>query len=274
MLLTLLNHVKGINDQITLFERFETKLKESLATQGFFLYKNLPFDPLNLDEKHGFNSELCLLILSKLLGQPYGYRSQRAGQIIQNLRPKLSDKNKQLGSNSVDLLWHTEDAHFEQNCDYILLACLRGASDARTLISFVDPSLLSSESLGALREENYEICPDESFTENSLATTRFPIISKEANPRVRFDPMYTKCKSEKHLDALIELNKLINVSPLSIALEAGDLLVIDNRRAVHARTKYTPNFDGNDRWLQRANVFIEQLPASILYEHERNVING
>jgi L-asparagine oxygenase len=267
-------HVKSINDQLTPFDRFEIKLKESLSTQGYFLYKNLPFDQLKLDEKSGFKSELCLLFLSKILGEPYGYSSQRAGQIIQNLRPILSDANKQLGSNSVDLLWHTEDAHFEKNCDYILLACLRGAGDARTLISFVDPSLMSAENLNILEEESFEICSDESFTKKSISATKFAIISKGPNPRVRFDPMYTKCQNPKHFEALLELNRQINVSPLSIALEHGDLLVIDNRSAVHARTKYTPNFDGKDRWLQRVNVFNEQVPASMLEDSERNIING
>jgi L-asparagine oxygenase len=30
------------------------------------------------------------------------------------------------------------------------------------------------------------------------------------------------------------------------------LLIIDNRRAVHGRTAFTPRYDGRDRWLKRA----------------------
>ncbi len=41
----------------------------------------------------------------------------------------------------------------------------------------------------------------------------------------------------------------------AVALRPGDLLVLDNRRAVHARTAFTPRFDGTDRWLQRVYGF-------------------
>jgi L-asparagine oxygenase len=34
-------------------------------------------------------------------------------------------------------------------------------------------------------------------------------------------------------------------------LERGDLLIIDNRTAAHARTSFQPRYDGQDRWLQR-----------------------
>ncbi|MBJ7505663.1 MAG: TauD/TfdA family dioxygenase, partial [Ilumatobacteraceae bacterium] len=32
------------------------------------------------------------------------------------------------------------------------------------------------------------------------------------------------------------------------------ILVIDNHRAVHGRTSFTPRYDGTDRWLKRALV--------------------
>jgi len=37
-----------------------------------------------------------------------------------------------------------------------------------------------------------------------------------------------------------------------IQLQRGDLLIIDNRKAAHARSRFTANFDGNDRWIQRS----------------------
>ncbi len=41
-----------------------------------------------------------------------------------------------------------------------------------------------------------------------------------------------------------------------ILSEPGDLIIIDNRRTSHSRTKFKAYFDGYDRWLQR--VFIKQ----------------
>jgi alpha-ketoglutarate-dependent taurine dioxygenase len=43
-------------------------------------------------------------------------------------------------------------------------------------------------------------------------------------------------------------------------LADGDLLVIDNDRAVHGRTPFIPRYDGTDRWLKRALV-VTSLPT-------------
>jgi alpha-ketoglutarate-dependent taurine dioxygenase len=45
-----------------------------------------------------------------------------------------------------------------------------------------------------------------------------------------------------------------------VVLQAGDVLVIDNERAVHGRTPFVPRYDGTDRWLKRALV-VTSLPA-------------
>jgi len=46
-----------------------------------------------------------------------------------------------------------------------------------------------------------------------------------------------------------------------VVLDDGDLLVIDNDRAVHGRTAFTPRYDGTDRWLRRALV-VTSLPTN------------
>ncbi len=48
----------------------------------------------------------------------------------------------------------------------------------------------------------------------------------------------------------------------SVALEAGDLLVVDNTVAVHGRTPFTARFDGTDRWLQRSFVVSDLAPSA------------
>ena len=34
-------------------------------------------------------------------------------------------------------------------------------------------------------------------------------------------------------------------------LNPGEMLIIDNRRSIHARSIFSPRYDGTDRWLQR-----------------------
>ena len=60
--------------------------------------------------------------------------------------------------------------------------------------------------------------------------------------------------------ALAALGAAVSRRHASLTLRPGDLLIIDNARAVHGRSPYTPRFDGYDRWLQRTFV-LEHLPG-------------
>jgi len=62
--------------------------------------------------------------------------------------------------------------------------------------------------------------------------------------------------NEKSSSALSELDMALRSTMKEILLEPGDLIIIDNRRTSHSRTKFKAYFDGYDRWLQRA--FIKQ----------------
>jgi L-asparagine oxygenase len=59
---------------------------------------------------------------------------------------------------------------------------------------------------------------------------------------------------------LIALHDAVRRSTEHVILQSGDILVIDNRRAVHGRTPFNPRYDGTDRWLKRALV-VTELPA-------------
>jgi hypothetical protein len=42
-----------------------------------------------------------------------------------------------------------------------------------------------------------------------------------------------------------------------VTLDEGDLLVVDNRRALHGRVPFEARHDGSDRWLLRAYVWAD-----------------
>jgi alpha-ketoglutarate-dependent taurine dioxygenase len=52
--------------------------------------------------------------------------------------------------------------------------------------------------------------------------------------------------------ALEELHRQVNLNLSQVVLERGDLLLIDNFRAVHGRRAFPARFDGRDRWLIRS----------------------
>jgi L-asparagine oxygenase len=62
-------------------------------------------------------------------------------------------------------------------------------------------------------------------------------------------------------EALRTLSAAVESQHTGVALQAGDLLVVDNNVAVHGRSPYQPRFDGYDRWLQRSMV-VADLAAS------------
>jgi L-asparagine oxygenase len=62
--------------------------------------------------------------------------------------------------------------------------------------------------------------------------------------------------------ALDTLGEAVEGHHATVALEAGDLLVVDNHLAVHGRTPFTPRYDGTDRWLQRTFVVADLSPSA------------
>ena len=61
--------------------------------------------------------------------------------------------------------------------------------------------------------------------------------------------------------ALSALHAAVKLASRRVVLKAGELLVIDNDRAVHGRTSFVPRYDGTDRWLKRALV-VTALPTT------------
>ncbi|HUS26596.1 MAG TPA: TauD/TfdA family dioxygenase [Nevskiaceae bacterium] len=218
--------------------------------------------------------ELILLSIAMTIGKPYGYASQRNGEIIQNLTPNKADALKQLGTGSTTTLeWHTEDAHTPLNCDVIALLCMRGAVDANTLISKVEPAELDESVRRELEAPNYVIISDGSY--GSTSRFRTPIIAydKAGNPEVRYDPLYTKTATKASKTALDALTAHVNARAMSINLEKGDLLLVDNGPSVHARSPFKPKYDGKDRWLQRVGVLSKDVPADAVVPGNQLVIN-
>ena len=66
---------------------------------------------------------------------------------------------------------------------------------------------------------------------------------------------------------------IIDQKKEGILLEAGDLLIVDNRRAVHGRNQFQAYFDGYDRWLQRGYVTRNLQESEILFGKRERIIS-
>ena len=212
-------------------------------------------------------SEQVLLAAGRVLGQPIGYLPEHGGDIIQNLIPTRDGAYRQVSTSSaVTLAWHTEAAFHPHRPRFLLLLCLRGDPAARTTLCSIHEVVeaLSLRTRWLLSEPLYRTAVDESYagSRSQQLGPLVPVLSGDLDaPRMVFDADLMTGVSAEATSALAELTALIEAQHTYVVLQAGDLLVVDNSRAVHGRSPFTPRFDGTDRWLQRTFV-VSDLAAS------------
>jgi L-asparagine oxygenase len=218
-----------------------------------------------------------LLIIAELLGHAVGYKQEHGGDIVQDLYPLMGSVGKQLSTSSgTNLAFHTETAFHPHKPRYLLLLCQRGDSSAHTTLCSADAVLtsLDAATIEVLRQPRFRTGVDLSFGPSSnWLTPPLPIFAGEPGAEeFNFDAELTNGCDGKATAALVELSTVIGQMQTSIVLEAGDLLIIDNHRAVHGRSTFTARFDGTDRWLLRTFV-VEDMAAIPTTERTGAIIN-
>lgn len=212
-------------------------------------------------------SECSLVAIATLLGEPVGYRPELGGRLVQNLVPTRANRDRQTStSSSVPLLFHTETAFHPYRPAYLALLCLRGDAAADTTLASIHElwPQLSASARRVLFEPRFRTAIDESFLDgrdNALGEPMSVLSGDPSNPTMVFDEDLMVGTDAEAAAALAELGAASSRRHARLNLRAGDLLVIDNARAIHGRSPYAPRFDGTDRWLQRTFV-VDRLPAS------------
>lgn len=242
---------------------------------GAIVLRGLPVGDLGATPEHPSASttkdnvsELTLLTAARLLGQPVGYLPEHGGDLVQNILPTSGDATRQTSTSSrVELAFHTETAFHPHRPRYLVLLCLRGDAAAATTLCSIDDIVgeLSDHHRSLLRQQRFHTRADESF--GGGADTRFlppmrVLSGDDDHPDLTFDAELTTGIDEEAQAAVHALTGLIAAHHTSVVLEAGDLLVIDNRRCVHGRSPFPARFDGTDRWLQRAFVVADLAPSA------------
>ena len=214
-----------------------------------------------------FRSEMTLLTVGRLLGQPVGYLPENNGNVVQNIVPTREGADRQVSTSSaVNLAWHTEAAFHPHRPRFLLLFCLRGDAAARTTLcsirEIVDALPLRTRAL--LAAPRFRTRADESYVRSAkrpLGRLTPVLCGDPLRPNLVFDADLMVGQDPEAQAALRELGETMERFHTSVVLEPGDLLVVDNTVAVHGRSPFTPRFDGTDRWLQRTFV-VSDLSAS------------
>ena len=270
------------DDLITEVELRSRHLPDRLARQlihfrkhsndnGFLLFRNLPIDdnlPLTPDdggisrEKTSYMSEYVLLAIMLHLGEPIAYADEKDGTLIQNICPLRGMEEAQENCGCTFLEFHTEDAFHPHKPDFIGLLCLKPDHDhiAATAAASIRRaiSLVPSKAQEILRQPLYRIRLSSSFKSGNGKTVfsdYSPVLSGDMlEPELSVDFYGMEASTPSGQLAL----KILEEALLKVAVEhrllAGDLMIIDNRVAAHARTAFQPRHDGEDRWLQRLFV--------------------
>lgn len=243
--------------------------------QGYLLLKNVdigeipatPSSPTEATNKD-VQSEYALLSIARCLGQPVGYLPEHNGALVQNIVPVRGREASQISTSSkAALQFHTETAFHPFRPRYLLLLCLRGDSQAGTLVASVYDIVkrLSSQDIQVLKENRFRTAVDASFLNGALSGlgSEQPILfGSDADLTFIYDADLMVGIDTEAQDVLERLTIAVRACSTSVVLGARDLLVVDNYVAVHGRTPFEARFDGTDRWLQRTFVVSDLSPSA------------
>lgn len=191
-------------------------------------------------------------------GMVFGYKQEQDGRIIQHIFPKRKNETSQIsGSSKVELELHTEAAFHPYKPDYVALLCVRADPDAATVYASLDSILryLAPSSFSALCKSDFVTRVDASFQtkgepDQEVVMPVFTTVAGEL--AMTFDADLMSGTHPAANVALEDLRMAAAKAAREVVLRAGDIIIIDNNKAVHGRRPFTPKYDGKDRWLLRA----------------------
>ena len=261
----------------TLLQNFANKGSNT----GFLLIRRIPIDelpstPENNNCKIGEQTILAKIqsIFVSVISNMIAYEAEGYGRLYQDVIPvKSMEKNQTSISSSVELEIHTEQAFSKLRPDILSLACLRGCATAYTYILPVQSIIknVTDAELEMLKTPLWNTGVDLSFKLNGHefieGDIRGPmsIIRGDKDPRLEnedprliiddpllvFDQDLMSGITDESNEMIKKIVDIYYKNRLSHNLTPGEIVFIDNNRAVHGRSPFVPNYDGLDRFLVR-----------------------
>jgi hypothetical protein len=215
------------------------------------------------------------------IGEPIAYVQEKDGELFQNVCP--TRRNEYEWSNESSRAfnpYHTEAPFHPFMPSHVAFFCLRADHDgaARTLVASIRKiaPYLSVRELEILRQNVFETGIDYSFGgvtgRRGGGIVTAICYGDKSDPYFRFDPGLMKAHTADGQAVMHRLNQIIDEVVVYVRLEPGDLMIVDNRRTVHARTKFLPRYDGMDRWLQRLYITETLMPSAEDRVHNSRII--
>ena len=241
--------------------RQDGNARGSLLIQGLPIDEDLVPTPASGDA-HSWRevpiATMAQLSVVSRLGDAISFADEKGGRLVQDIVPVRGAEHRQENSGSTFMELHTEDGFHPFKPDFVTLLCLRSDhdGDALTVIGSA-PQIakrLSAESLLALREPEYRIRIASSFAAGGTVGHSEPmavLTGSLADPDLAADIHAMEPLTQAARRALDEFAAVATQVVVGAVLAPGDLLIVDNRVALHGRSGFRPRFDGRDRWLRR-----------------------
>lgn len=207
--------------------------------------------------------DFWLALTASQLGDPVAWSSLQDGRIFNDVLPIRGQEAQQTGHGSeADLELHIEDCFSDERCDALALLCLRNNDQVPNTIVTGSDLDFSALDVDVLFSPRFLIKPDSEHlrkaddTSEAHGLTRPLLFGSPESPHLRVDVPYTEALpgDTRAAEALEALSAQLAQRAATVCLTEGDLLLIDNHRALHGRRTFRARYDGTDRWMRKLTV--------------------
>lgn len=202
--------------------------------------------------------DFYLTLIASCLGGPIAWSNLQGGRLVHNVLPVPGDETEKSGTSSQSVLeLHTEDAAHPARADYLILLCVRNDDKVPTVYTSLSDAGLDPAMVPVLFQPRFIMRsePDHAATLGEIQQVSV-LFGHPASPYLAYDGYYLDAAADDPTArrALSHLTERLEAAATDVLLHPGDLVIVDNFRAVHGRRPFTPRYDGRDRWLKRIHV--------------------
>lgn len=192
----------------------------------------------------------------------------------------MANQQSSVGSNK-ELEIHTEQAFSKLKPDFLSLVCVRGDKSALTYILPLETILshLDESDKKLLQQPLWKIGVDYSFKLNGNEFIDgnergpIPIINGTTeDPLLVFDQDLMIGITEEAVEIIKKITNIYYEHRIQHCLQPGEILIINNNKAVHGRSGFAPNYNGKDRFLIRCFGMINKNYEKTSYARTHNIV--
>jgi len=204
--------------------------------------------------KSTYQAEGVMGATSLELGNLFGYE-ETSRFVMYDIYPvkDFEDSNSFVNSRKM-LSFHSDgSAHPKLSPDYVMLYCLRSSHQAHNLIVDLDKLLgrLPSPIIDLLKQPVFRHLVSQKPDRYDIKPVLF---EEHGEITVRYDEDNVAGVGAEAIAAQQILNREIRNNATTVANTDHSLLIINNKKSLHARSSFTPVFNGADRWVKGAFV--------------------